>query len=194
MIRNSVIISVFLKKKRIFATVINKTINPICSDNKKEKNKGCYCSITKNNHMEKDFDFKQVPYNWAMCYVAECSRKDECMRYQVYLRSPKGRTMSKCVMPNALLKNPCPHFHPIRKMRVAVGFTNIFNEVKAKDIAEMRKKMANYLGSTTTFYRYRKGEIQLTPWQQQWVRDMFRRYGYTGEVVFDGYKEVYIFE
>lgn len=144
--------------------------------------------------MDKDFDFKQVPYDWAMCYVAACPRKDECLRYQVYLNSPKGWTMNKCVMPNALLKKTCLHFHPIRKMQAAIGFTNIFNEVKAKDIAEMRKELAVFLGSTTTFYRYRKGEILLNPRQQQWIRDMFRRYGYTEEVVFDGSKEVYIFD
>ena len=143
--------------------------------------------------MDKDFDFKQVPYGWAMCYVEACPRKDECLRYQVYLSLP-GRMVNKCVMPGVLRQPSCPHFRPIRKMRAAIGFTNIFNEVKAKDIAEMRKELAAFLGSTTTFYRYRKGEILLNPRQQQWIRDMFRRYGYTEEVVFDGSKEVYIFD
>ena len=30
--------------------------------------------------------------------------------------------------------------------------------------------------------------------QQQWIRDLFRRYGYTSEVVFDGSQDVYVFD
>lgn len=79
-------------------------------------------------------------------------------------------------------------------MRVAVGFRNIFDRVLAKDIAAMRSEMAAYLGSTTTFYRYRNGECLLNPRQQQWIQNLFRRYGYTHEVTFDGSKEVYAFD
>lgn len=144
--------------------------------------------------MDKDFDFKQVPYGWAMCYVEACSRKDECLRYQVYLNSPKGRTMNKCVMPNALLKKTCPHFHPIRKMRIAIGFRYIFEKVLARDIAAMRSEMASFLGSHTTFYRYRNGEYKLNPRQQEWIKKLFHRYGYTDEVTFDKYQDVYVFD
>ena len=144
--------------------------------------------------MDKDFDFKQVPYGWAMCYVAACPRKDECLRYQVYLSSPKFCTMNNCVMPNALLKKTCPHFHPISKMRVAVGFRHIFNKVLANDIAAMRSELAAFLGCRATFYRYRRGDQPLNLRQQKWIQEMFRRYGYTDEVTFDKYEDVYVFD
>lgn len=144
--------------------------------------------------MDKDFDFKQVPHGWAMCYVEACPRKDECLRYQVYLNSPKGRTTNKCVLPAALLKEECPHFRSIRKMRVAIGFQHIFNKVLASDIATMRSEMASFLGCRATFYRYRRGDQPLTPRQQKWIQEMFRRHGYTDEVTFDKYEDVYIFD
>lgn len=143
--------------------------------------------------MDKDFDFKQVPYGWAMCYVEACPRKDECLRYQVYLSSLR-RTMHNCVMPGALLKKTCPHFHPIRKMRVAIGFRYIFEKVLARDIASMRSEMASFLGCRATFYRYRRGDQPLNPRQQKWIQEMFRRHGYTDEIVFDKYKDVYVFD
>lgn len=143
--------------------------------------------------MEQDFNFKQVPKQWAICYVAECPRKDECMRYQVCLRAPQGRVYHKCILPTVLAQGECPQFHPIEKVRAAVGFRNIFNHVLAKDVAEMRAEIAAYLGSRATFFRYQRGDILLMPWQQQWIQKLFHRYGYTDEICFDGYKEVYLF-
>ena len=143
--------------------------------------------------MDKDFDFKQVPYGWAMCYVEACPRKDECLRYQVYLSLP-GRTVNKCVMPGVLRQPSCPHFRPIRKMRVAIGFQHIFNKVLASDIATMRAEMASFLGCRATFDRYRRGDQPLNSRQQKWIQEMFRRHGYTDEVVFDKYKDVYVFD
>lgn len=143
--------------------------------------------------MDKDFDFKQVPYGWAMCYVEACPRKDECLRYQVYLSLP-GCMVNKCVMPAALRQPSCPHFRPIRKMRVAIGFQHIFNKVLASDIAIMRAELAAFLGCRATFYRYRRGDQPLNPRQQKWIQEMFRRHGYTDEVTFDQYKDVYVFD
>lgn len=143
--------------------------------------------------MDKDFDFSQIPHHWALCYVSECPRKQECMRYQACLQLPKGTIRRPCILPSVLQRKQCPQFHPIQKIRVALGFRYIFNRVLAKDIAEMRSEMAAFLGSHTTYYRYRNGEYQLTPRQQDWICQLFRRYGYTHDIVFDDYKDVYVY-
>lgn len=94
--------------------------------------------------MDKGFDFSKLPYSWAMCYLSECSRKEEC-----------------------------PYFHPIRKVQVAIGFKDIFREVKERDHSAIRRKIANYMGRGGTYYRYRNGERHLTPKQQEWIRQLF---------------------
>ena len=144
--------------------------------------------------MGKNFDFRQVPFNWALCYISECGRKEDCMRYQVCLSAPDGVTKNPCVLPTVMRKENCPHFHPIQVVRAAVGFQHIFAEVKEKHHASMRSEMAKYLGSGGTFYRYRNGERLLMPEQQEWIKNMFRRYGYTEEIEFDNYKNIYRFD
>lgn len=141
------------------------------------------------NMIDKDFDFSKIPYTWAMCYLSECSRRDECLRYQVCMSA--GFTLRQCVLPAVLRKGECPYFHPIRKVRVAIGFKGIFSEVRYRDHSTIRSKIANYLGRGGTYYRYRNGERALSPEQQEWIRQLFRRYGYTDEVVFDRYETIY---
>ena len=48
--------------------------------------------------MDESFNFKDVPYNWGLCYIAECSRKEECMRYQVCASAPDEVTKNPCVL------------------------------------------------------------------------------------------------
>ena len=143
--------------------------------------------------MDQDFDFKQVPFHWELCYIAECERKAECLRYQACLQAPPAANRHPCILPTVMQQRQCPYFHPMQKMRVAVGFRYIFNKVLAKDIAEIRSEIRNYLGNKSAFYDYRKGKRPLMPRQQQWICDLFRRYGYTHEVEFDAYKDVFVY-
>lgn len=143
--------------------------------------------------MDKDFNFKQVPRSWALCYLSECPRHAECLRYQACLAAPDGRVYHKCILPSVLRQGACQYFRPVEKVRAAVGFRNIFGKVLAKDITNMRKELAAYLGSRATFFRYQRGDLLLESAQQEWIQQMFRRYGYTDEVTFDSYREIYVF-
>ena len=144
--------------------------------------------------MNKSFDFSQVPDNWAICHLADCARCDECMRYQAFMAAPKNITQHQCVLPAALSKKSCPHFHPIEIVRAAKGFRHIFDEIKAKHQAEVRHRLIAYLGSESSYYRYRNGSRMLMPEQQEWIRKLLEHYGYTETLEFDAYEDVYRFE
>ena len=75
-------------------------------------------------------------------------------------------------------------------IHAAYGFTPLFKEVKHKDYTLLRDKMKEYLGSHTTYYRYNSGEHKLTPEQQQWILDLFARYGYTENLTFEHYQDI----
>ena len=144
--------------------------------------------------IKKTLDFSMVPYKWALCCLSECSLQEKCMRYQMCLLAPDDITTSFCVLPTVMKQEKCPYFHPIEIVHAAAGFRGIFSEVKERHHADMRAEMAEFLGGGGTFYRYRNGERLLMPEQQEWIKDMFRRYGYTEEIVFDEYKDVYRFD
>lgn len=144
--------------------------------------------------MDNDFDFSQVPFNWPLCYISQCPRHSECLRYQAHQHAPRQMTTHPCVMPTVLEHDSCPHFHPIRKVRAAKGFRNIISELKEKDLHAIRVEMTIYLGSKTTYYKYKNGVKLLMPRQQEWVKRLLLRHGYTDEIRFDFYRDVYQFE
>ena len=144
--------------------------------------------------MNKDLNFSMVPHGWALCYLGECKRKEECMWYQMCFLATEETTRTTCVLPTVLKKKVCPHFHPIKKVRVAAGFEKIFDELKAKHQATIKMKLMGYFGARSTYYRYRSGERSLTPEQQEWILNLLRRYGYTEGIEFDSYREEYQFQ
>ena len=142
--------------------------------------------------IEQDFDFRQVPKTWALCYIGECKRKKECMRYQLQLLATDETYCRPCILPTVMRDGKaCQHFHPIEKVRAAAGFKKILTEVKEKHRASIRLKLISYLGPGGTFYRYRNGKSLLMPEQQKWIVNLLREYGYTDGIEFDGYKELY---
>ena len=144
--------------------------------------------------MDNELNFQQIPFNWPVCYVAECSRREECLRYQAHRLAPQRVTTHPCVLPTAAQYEQCPHFHPIKKVRAAAGFRNLFSELKEKHLHAIRIELTAYLGSKTTYSKYKNGERLLLPAQQEWVKRLLRRHGYTEEVRFDTYQDIYLFQ
>ncbi len=139
------------------------------------------------------FDFRSVPNDWTLCFNPNCPMKKTCMRYFVGEQAPTSLTRGSAVYPNALKGDACEHYFEKRVIRVAWGFHTLFSEVKRKDDVFLRNEIKTFLGGHGTYYRYMNGQRTLTPEQQQWILDLFRDYGYTANLVFDHYANVYDF-
>ena len=76
---------------------------------------------------------------------------------------------------------------------VAWGFTTLFADVKAKDEKHLRNLIKAYLDNHTAYYRYHQGQRKLTIVQQNWILDLFRKWGYNEPLAFDHYEESFDF-
>lgn len=77
---------------------------------------------------------------------------------------------------------------------MARGFHGIMQQVRSRDARhDIRIALTDYFGSKGSYYRYKDGERQMSPEQQQWVEALLRKNGITGELVFDEYEETYDF-
>ena len=65
-----------------------------------------------------------------------------------------------------------------------MGIQYAYKDVKASDLKSLRELTKELLGGKTSYYRYHRGEKKLTPEQQDSVRRLFTKHGYS-DVVFD---------
>lgn len=140
-----------------------------------------------------DLQFNDVPTNWALCFNNECKLRSHCLRHMAGDALPDDEMAAFVVTPRAGIDGECKMFHKINKVTVAVGFRGLFNKVRHEDYHEMVAELMKYLGGKTAYYRYFNGTYRLRPEQQEWIHQLFGRYGYTGLVEFNDFKEEYQF-
>lgn len=129
-----------------------------------------------------------IPKDYIFCFQDDCPKAEECIR-NFAGQHIDNRPLSTVVLPSARKDGQCKWFKKARTIRAAWGFRTLFNETKAKDAPTLRKKIKNYLGGNGTYYQYHHGERLLSPEQQEWILSVFKHYGYTEKLEFDGYKD-----
>ena len=139
-------------------------------------------------------DYRKIPEWWPMCPNENCPMAADCLRQRVCREAPAEVTRWMCVMPNALSNGKCSYYQKAEKVTIARGMKHLFDKVKDRKVRKsLRLEMTDYLGSKGTYYRYKDGERLINPELQQWIQDLFRRYGVEEQVLFDEYFETYDF-
>ncbi len=139
-------------------------------------------------------DFNEIPQWWPLCPGYECAQREECLRHKAFREAPGNVTRWVCVLPLARREETCSYFQKAEKMRMARGFDTLFGQLRSRDARhDIRMELTAFFGSKGSYYRYKNGEMMLTPSQQQKVIDVFRRHGFDGDIVFDKYMEAYEF-
>lgn len=148
--------------------------------------------------MEKELRFEEVPDWWAVCIYETCPMKEQCLRYRAAMAAPPSLKVHKCVITRPVVGcDRCECYEPVRTVRFAKGFGNIFMGVRTDAYRRLKPALMKYLGSTSTskgtFYRYLHGERLLTPAQQDWIRQWLTRNGITIKGDFAEYVDDFCF-
>ena len=145
------------------------------------------------NRQENTFDFAAVPAGWQLCFCEDCPQHGECLRFMAGQHIPDKLRWGPAIYPSAWKHGACEFFREARTQRLAWGFDLLYREVKQKDYTLLRDRIKSYLGGHGTYYRYNRGERMLNPKQQEWIINLFRRHGYTENLVFEHYCDAYDF-
>lgn len=84
----------------------------------------------------------------------------------------------------------CPHFQNAEKIHVAWGISHLLDNVPYKDGTNIKQQLIGHFGKTL-YYRFYREERFLSPADQNYIRQLFRRKGITEEPVFDSYTDEY---
>lgn len=140
-----------------------------------------------------NIDYNSIPPSYPLCFHGTCPLAATCLRHLAGEHLPADAVWGPAVYPTALKDGQCKMYHKTRVIHAAYGFDTLFHDVKKRDDTPLRDSLKSYLGGHGTYYRYNRGERLLTPEQQAAILDLFRSYGYTENLAFDHYRDVYDF-
>ncbi len=142
--------------------------------------------------MKEDFDYNQVPKNYLHCLYTQCSRSKECLRFRVASRVPPDVEVISVVNRTYVAgkEEKCPYFRHTRLVCFALGITRIFDNLPHTQALKINRILYNYF-QRNMYYRIRNKQRLISPEEQSFIREVFRKEGISEEPVFDEYKYEY---
>ena len=144
--------------------------------------------------MEKQLEYKNIPWEYPLCFNEACKLRESCMHYQAYKLHPKERLSAPAILPSAWQDGECQRYSETELVKKAWGFSNIYNNVPNYQKAEARQRVKSYFSwGNGPYYRYHHGVNKLSPRQQQDIMDILSTFGSTDGLEFDHYEMDYDF-
>ena len=130
----------------------------------------------------KNVNFEKRPSGYLNCLSDECPLAEKCLRRISAEYSKENDEFFRVVHHRLLDKDTCKYYVEDKKVDMAYGMTKSFEDVKAKDIAQIRKRLYNYFGQAE-YFRRRNASKPITPKEQEFIRKVFAEFGY--QIAFD---------
>lgn len=140
--------------------------------------------------MKNEFDYQEVPYDFAHCFNTQCTQANNCLRRLAATNSTAIRKFLPIVNPACIPKegDDCPFFKPKIKKQIALGISNLLDNVPHKTALELRRQMVGHFGKTL-YYRFLRKENELLPEHQVFIKQLFEQNGINEEPVFDSCRD-----
>lgn len=144
--------------------------------------------------MDKNFDYRSVPSNYAHCFNDQCVKSEQCLRHLVAKNCTSQHTTLCIINPHCIPADTalCTYFKDTRKVHMAWGIKHIFDDIPYKKVCAMRQQLITHFGKTA-FYRFYRQEQPLTPKEQAYIRRVFKNNDIEEEPQFDRYSDEYSF-
>ena len=123
------------------------------------------------------FNFANRPLGYLNCLSDDCPLAEKCLRRISAEYSKENDEFFRVVNHRLLDKTNCKHYVENKKVDMAYGMTKSFENVKAKDIAQIRKRLQNYFGYAE-YFRRRNASKPITPKEQEFIKKVFAEFGY----------------
>ncbi len=127
------------------------------------------------------------------CFIHECPLHETCLHWLTGQYYGGDTHIVTCVNPNYPTVNSeqCTMYQKDEIVKYAVGMMHIFDAIPYP-IARITKKRLINLFSRKRFYEYRNAVRPIPPYEQQQIARVFQEEGWQGEIVYDGWKEDYL--
>lgn len=140
--------------------------------------------------MENTIDYSGAPRGFALCSSTVCVKADSCLRHLAFEAASHDEPFLHMVNPYLAEQSPqgCKHFVETKKVRYARGFMQLVRTMPVGVAPTFRSTLFSLFGRKK-YYRYRKGDILISPEVQARIVATVNRLGIQVEDCFDAYEE-----
>ncbi len=141
---------------------------------------------TKSNKKESIMDY-------AACPLASCKKSNTCIRYAAYLKAQAEKENFMILSTSKLAPEDtgCKHYLTPVNQRMARGFCRLYNTLPNCN-SHYFWTCVPFMNETS-WYRAKRGDLLLTPEEQEILLAAFKEKGADVSVGFDGYVEREVF-
>ena len=138
----------------------------------------------------------KIPTHFAYCPKSDCPKAKECLHHLACEQLTPNIKQVLCVNPvitQQANEQGCSELCEAKTVRMARGFINALGTVPAGNMSNLKAKLFEAL-NRSYFYRMRRGDLLISPPQQQVIVNAITKAGGKTPVEFDHYEEGYIWE
>ena len=130
-----------------------------------------------------------IPANYPLCLHADCPQSESCLHQLAYRRHAEQRLYLRLINPTRCTKQTdCPHYACNRPVKFAKGFTNFQKRMYPDQYDKFMGLLVLHFGRNQYFKR-RRGDIPLSPAEQEIIKIALKKSGVTQPLEFDSYVE-----
>ena len=133
--------------------------------------------------------YKDIPAGYPLCLHDDCLMADSCLRQLAFRRHEELGTYLKLINPSQCSKQAnCPHYVSNQPVRFAKGFVNFKKRMYPDQYDKFMTTLICHFGRNQYFKR-RRGDIVLSPEEQEEIRAVLEKVGVNHPMEFDQYIE-----
>lgn len=133
--------------------------------------------------------YPDLPDNYPLCLHTDCPMADHCLRQLAFRRHAELGLYLRLVNPSQCTRQSgCPHYVSNRPVKFAKGFTNFKRSMYPAQYDRFMTILIAHYGRNQYFSR-RRGDIVLSPEEQELIRSILVRVGVDHPMEFDQYIE-----
>lgn len=135
--------------------------------------------------MEITFNYKEVPNGFMHCANEACTQSGDCLRHLAFKKLPADQPSISWLNPAYISQQKkCTYFKSNTPACLALGITQMFDNLPYTKAKIIRKIMQSYFGRST-YYRIYNKQYFIKPDAQEFIRETFRKQGIETDPIYD---------
>ncbi len=138
-------------------------------------------------------NYQDIPFQYPLCVKGDCPSAATCMRHFAVSLLSDTQHSALLLLPHRCLigaNGKCTHYRPITRIRLARGFRRVLADFPTQVLDAFRDHLTTVY-PRNKYFQMRRGDIPLSPEDQQRIIRTARTKGYKGDFFFDCYEEGY---